>query len=185
MFIAKLIVFCVYFVYALITCGCLFRFISCIVYLWLMFLRFAWCYVIMLSNLSGFVNKFSPVDQFLCPLFKKLRCRSFPCKSLYSPIAQREHVCIFTEAHCVSLGFLWLDVKDWRYQKSHISLLTLPFFYPKTKFRTVLRYFELLFYYIITFFLTKKYNGSPGSAGSAGSAGFAGSGGSTVCWFTI
>ena len=27
----------------------------------------------MLSNLSGFVNKFSPVDQFLCPLFKKQR----------------------------------------------------------------------------------------------------------------
>ena len=65
MFIAKLIVFCVYFVYALITCGCLFRFISCIVYFWLMFLPFARCYVVMLSNLSGFVNKFSPVDQFL------------------------------------------------------------------------------------------------------------------------
>ena len=27
----------------------------------------------MLSNLSGFVNKFSPVNQFLCPLFKKQR----------------------------------------------------------------------------------------------------------------
>ena len=39
-FIAKLSVFCVHFVYALITYGCLFRFISCIVYLWLMFLPF-------------------------------------------------------------------------------------------------------------------------------------------------
>ena len=59
----------------------------------------------MLSNLSGFGNKFSPVDQFLCPLFKKQR-------------------------------YL--------------------FFYPKTKFRTVLRYFELLFYYILLFFSQKN-----------------------------
>ena len=31
------------------------------------------CYVIMLSNWSGFVHKSSPVDQFLCPLFTKQR----------------------------------------------------------------------------------------------------------------
>ena len=76
------------------------------------------------------------------------------------------------------LGFPVVGRQGLKVPKSHISLLTLSSFYPKTKFRTVLRYFELLFYYIITFFLTKKSNGS---AGSAGSAGFAGSGGSTVC----
>ena len=31
--------------------------------------------VVFSSNLSGFVNKFSPVDQFLCPIFKKQRRR--------------------------------------------------------------------------------------------------------------
>ena len=34
----------------------------------------------MSSNLSGFVYKFSPVDQFLCPLFKKQRRRFLPVK---------------------------------------------------------------------------------------------------------
>ena len=29
----------------------------------------------MWNNLSGFVNEFSPVDQCLCPLFKKKRRR--------------------------------------------------------------------------------------------------------------
>ena len=28
-----------------------------------------------------------------------------------APIAQREPICIFKKAHCVSLGVLWLDVK--------------------------------------------------------------------------
>ena len=28
-----------------------------------------------------------------------------------APIAQREPICIFQKAHCVSLGVLWLDVK--------------------------------------------------------------------------
>ena len=62
----------------------------------------------MLSNLSGFVNKFSPVDQFL----RSSVVVHFHANPYILPIAQREHVCIFTEAHCVSLGFLWLDVKD-------------------------------------------------------------------------
>ena len=35
--------------------------------------------VVLSSNLSGFLNKFSPVDQFLCPLFKKQR-RFLPVK---------------------------------------------------------------------------------------------------------
>ena len=34
----------------------------------------------MSSNLSGFVYKFGPVDQFLCPLFKKQRRRFLPVK---------------------------------------------------------------------------------------------------------
>ena len=36
--------------------------------------------VVLSSNLSGFLNKFSPVDQFLCPLFKKQRRRFLPVK---------------------------------------------------------------------------------------------------------
>ena len=36
--------------------------------------------VVLASNLSGFLNKFSPVDQFLCPLFKKQRRRFLPVK---------------------------------------------------------------------------------------------------------
>ena len=34
----------------------------------------------MLNNWSGFVHKSSPVDQFLCPLFKKQRRRFLPVK---------------------------------------------------------------------------------------------------------
>ena len=34
----------------------------------------------MLSNLSGFAYKFSPVDQFLCSLFKRQRRRFLPVK---------------------------------------------------------------------------------------------------------
>ena len=79
------------------------------------------------------------------------------------------------------LGFPVVGRQGLKVPKKPHFPFNVTFFYPKTKFRTVLRYFELLFYYIITFFLTKKSNGSPGSAGSAGSAGFAGSGGSTVC----
>ena len=26
-------------------------------------------------------------------------------------LLQREQICIFTKAHCVNLGFLWLDIK--------------------------------------------------------------------------
>ena len=47
-----------YFVHVLITCECLY-----------------FSLVFLLSNLSGFVYKFCPVNQFLCPLFKKRRCR--------------------------------------------------------------------------------------------------------------
>ena len=36
--------------------------------------------VVLSSNLSGFLNKFSSVDQFLCPLFKKQRRRFLPVK---------------------------------------------------------------------------------------------------------
>ena len=36
--------------------------------------------VVLASNLSGFFNLFSPVDQFLCPLFKKQRRRFLPVK---------------------------------------------------------------------------------------------------------
>ena len=34
----------------------------------------------MSSNLSGFAYKFSPVDQFLCSLFKRQRRRFLPVK---------------------------------------------------------------------------------------------------------
>ena len=56
-------IFCVYFVYLLITCGCL-------------YLHQLYCRVIC----QVFLNKFSPVDQFLCPLFKKQRRRFLPVK---------------------------------------------------------------------------------------------------------
>ena len=36
--------------------------------------------VVLSSKLSGFLNKFSPVDQSLCPLFKKQRRRFLPVK---------------------------------------------------------------------------------------------------------
>ena len=36
----------------------------------------------------------------------------FHANPYISPIAQREHVCICTEAHYVSLGVQWSDVKD-------------------------------------------------------------------------
>ena len=52
-----------YFVYVLITCECLYSSL-----------------VVLSSNLSGFLNKPSPVDQFLFPLFKKQRRRFLPVK---------------------------------------------------------------------------------------------------------
>ena len=52
-----------YFVYVLITCECLYSSL-----------------VVLSSNLSGCLNKFSPVDQFLCSLFKKQRRRFLPVK---------------------------------------------------------------------------------------------------------
>ena len=71
-------VFCAYFVYALITCECFcFSFVVACT-LWLTFVPLR--DVIMSSNLSGFVYKFGPVDQFLCSLFKKQRRRFLPVK---------------------------------------------------------------------------------------------------------
>ena len=70
-----------------------------------------------------------------------------------APIAQREPICIFKKAHCVSLGVLWLDVKV---GKKKISFLTLSSIYPKTKFRTVLMYFQVLFHFMIIFSLQTK-----------------------------
>ena len=55
-----------YFFYVLITCECLYSSL-----------------VVLSSNLSGFLNKSNPVDQFLCPLFKKQR-RSFLPVKLYT-----------------------------------------------------------------------------------------------------
>ena len=52
-----------YFVYVLITCECLYSSL-----------------VILSSNLSGFFNKSSPMDRFLCPLFKKQRRSFLPVK---------------------------------------------------------------------------------------------------------
>ena len=54
-----------------------------------------------------------------------------------SHIAQRKHICILTDAHCVSLGFLWLNVKVWSI--FHRLALALASSCPKTKSRTVLR----------------------------------------------
>lgn len=55
-----------------------------------------------------------------------------------SLVAHLEHICIFTdftEAVCVCLGFLWLDVKIDKKPSLSSS-------YPTTKFPTVLRYFH-------------------------------------------
>ena len=155
MFIAKLIVFCLYFVYALITCVFL-RFISCIMYLWLMFLPFAWCYVIMLSNLSGFENKFSPVDQFLGPLFKKKRCRSFPCKSLYFT-----HCATWTCLHIhrgslCELGFPVVGRKGLKVTKKSHFPFNVIFFLSENEISNSVKVFWafiLLYYY---FFSDKK-----------------------------
>ena len=57
-------------------------------------------------------------------------------------------ICIFTKAQCVSLGVLWLDFKV---DNKKISFLTLSSLYPKTKFRTVLMYFQVLFCFMIIF----------------------------------
>ena len=63
-----------------------------------------------------------------------------------SHIAQRERICIFTEAYCVSLGLLWLDVNvDFN---KFISRLTLSSLHQKTQSRTVLGYFQLLIYFL-------------------------------------
>lgn len=56
-----------------------------------------------------------------------------------SLVAHLEHICLFTdftEAFCVCLGFLWLDVKIDKKKPSLSSS------YPTTKFPTVLRYFH-------------------------------------------
>ena len=46
------------------------------------------------------------------PFFKVERATCYcPASSYILLIAQRERIYIFTDAHCVSLGFLWLDVK--------------------------------------------------------------------------
>ena len=73
------IVFCVYFVYMFITCK-YFYFRELYRVILVDFCTVAWCYVIMSSNLSGFAYKFSPVDQFLCSLFKRQRRRFLPVK---------------------------------------------------------------------------------------------------------
>ena len=135
---AKLIAFCVYFVY--VTCVCFYvsLVMSCIC---------GWCFYRsvmlrnLLGNLSGFLNIFSPVDQFLRPLFKKQRCRSFPCKSLYfNPCATWICLHIHRGSLC-ELGFPVVGSQGLKVTKNLISLLALSPLYPKTKFRTVLRYF--------------------------------------------
>ena len=46
------------------------NFISCIVYLWLIFISLLNTTYFMSSNLSSFVDKLTPVHQRLCPLFR-------------------------------------------------------------------------------------------------------------------
>ena len=58
-----------------------------------------------LSEVNLFLFKNSP------ELFKvesaTVNCHPNPYLSL---VAQREHICIFTDPYCESLGFLWLEV---------------------------------------------------------------------------
>ena len=84
------------------------RFISYIVYLWLMFLPLR----NLLGNLSGFLIYLVQWINFYVHFLRSGVVVHFHANPYISPIAQREYVCIFTEAHCVSLGFLWLEVKD-------------------------------------------------------------------------
>ena len=69
------------------------------------------------------------------------------------------------DAHCVSLGFLRLDVKV----ETHIFLSTLSSLCLKTKSPTVSRCFNFWIYFIINFFYT-KINGSNDSTGFGGSS---------------
>lgn len=50
----------------------------------------------------------------------------FHANPYISPIAHFENICIFTEAICVSLDVLWLDVKVVKVDK----VLSLSFLYP-------------------------------------------------------
>ena len=66
-----------------------------------------------------------------------LRLKSPLCITMYSPIAQAEHICSLTETHCVSLGYLWLNFKeDKKIFSFKIILLN-----PKSNFQTMLRSF--------------------------------------------
>ena len=105
----------------------------------------------MLSNLSGFVNKFSPVDQFLCPLFKKQRCRSFPCKSLYFTHCARLtclhiHRGLLCELGCPVVGRQELKVT----KKPHFVI----FFLPENEISNSVKVFLafiLLYYYFFSY----------------------------------
>ena len=68
-------------------------------------------------------------------------------------LLQREHICIFTKAHCVNLGFLWLDNKVDK-EKTHFSF-NIIFFIPKNEILNSAKVFLalILFYY---YFFNKK-----------------------------
>ena len=60
----------------------------------------------MSSNLSGFVYKLSPVDQFLCPLFKKQRRRFFPVKQCTVKVNDFKLVTFFVSVSSLICIFL-------------------------------------------------------------------------------
>ena len=68
-----------------------------------------------------------------------------------SHIAQRERICIFTEAYCVSLGFLWLDVNV-HFNKIHFSFNVI-FSTPKNAISNSVKVFFQLLIYFLFFFL--------------------------------
>ena len=84
-------------------------------------------------NLSLLKNSLEPWEKVENAI---VYCHANPYISL---IAQREHICVFTNAHCMSLGFLCWTSRS--IKKNHIPLLTLPSLDPKSKSRTVFRYF--------------------------------------------
>ena len=96
-------VFCMYFVNVLITCECLYSSL-----------------VVLSSNLSGFVYKFSPVDQFLCPLFKKQRRCFLPvklCTVMIDIFRFCEFICKFSFSNFFSWKFstigVWMFLSKW------------------------------------------------------------------------
>ena len=65
-----------------------------------------------------------------------------------SHIAQRKHICILTDAHCVSLGFLWLNVKGMIYFSSSVS-----FFMPENEisnsFKVIMAFILFHYYFLL------------------------------------